>query len=396
MTNITFNLKNTIAYSLLPIFLFSCSTEDIETENNSPELFNSTSSNALSISSNEIIALKGSSGYLSADNTYLKCNASSVSDDGEKYEVMDLGNDIIALKSLKTGKYVSSELTRTHGMTANRSTPGAWEKFAVTSLSNNQIALSNTYRGTTKFVSSEGGKKDTYCNRNSVGGSWEKFTIEKLSGSGSGTFNLKDFQIETSWDSSGDDYKKTKSYDYDEIDNRAWYDKVGNTYVLSCEAKDGNRTEWKEHSGKEASLSVNKVMEYTTKITNEPENGVTIAQIHNRGGVRRPYVRVYLEHGEILIKETTSDPSKSSASYNTYDENLKYTQGTNLTVKIETKNGKAYITITTTHGSYSETLTPTDNWKNFSNHYYLKAGVYTEGDDIQPISTFSKFLFTRN
>ena len=209
-------------------------------------------------------------------------------------------------------------------------------------------------------------------------------------------FQINDFYIESSWNTIGsltisEDAAGLSDDEYKDEWEEFYY-MSNNEITLISPITDGERTEFKEKKGFEASLETYKKMDYTAKIMDIPNNGVTIAQIHNRGGVNRPYVRVYVEHGEVIIKETITDPDESSSSYVTYDDNgLEYTENTSINVIIETKDGKAKITIKTTHGSYSETFVPGDDWDEFANDFYLKAGVYTEGDDSNPMIAFSSF-----
>ena len=207
----------------------------------------------------------------------------------------------------------------------------------------------------------------------------------------SGTFNLEDFQIETSW-LSGENSTSTTSFTATSKDNEDWYDKVGNTYWLKSLETDGNRTEWKEYPGKEASLSTYKKMEYKAIVEDIPENGVTIAQVHNRGGVNRPLLRVYIDDDRyIKIKVTSTDPSASSSSYDVYEGPF-YREGTDFTVRVLTQSGRVSINVITTNGSMSETITPSGDWDDWDDSYYLKAGVYTEGDDTNPKITFDYFV----
>jgi len=164
-------------------------------------------------------------------------------------------------------------------------------------------------------------------------------------------FQINDFYIESSWNTIGsltisEDAAGLSDDEYEDEWEEFYY-MSNNEITLISPITDGERTEFKEKKGFEASLETYKKMDYTAKIMDIPNNGVTIAQIHNRGGVDRPYVRVYIEHGEVIIKETITDPNESSSSYVTYDDNgLEYTENTSINVIIETKDGKAKITIT--------------------------------------------------
>ena len=133
-------------------------------------------------------------------------------------------------------------------------------------------------------------------------------------------------------------------------------------------------------------------MNYTAELTNLPENGVTVAQIHNSGGVNRPWIRVHVDNDSyIKIKETETTPDESVSTYTTYDDGPRYSPGDEFSVSIRTQNGNAYFVIETNGITYTETLSPSSHWNSYSNDYYLKAGVYTEGNNVQPRLEFSSF-----
>lgn len=196
--------------------------------------------------------------------------------------------------------------------------------------------------------------------------------------------------VETSWISKNTSDRDT--FLASAIDNRDWMDIYDNGNVMmTCLAGDSHRTELKENSGVEKSLSIYKKMEYTATLTNIPENGVTIAQIHNRGGVNRPWVRVYIDDDKyIKIKATETTPDESKSTYSTYTGPL-YSAGSEFSITITTQNGSASFEIKTENISYNKTLSPSSDWNNYQNHYYLKAGVYTEGDNMEPLLELNKF-----
>ena len=203
--------------------------------------------------------------------------------------------------------------------------------------------------------------------------------------------NFNDLIVETSWISG--DKSDRDSFLAADVDGQSWMDKYSSGIVMmKCLAADGHRTELKEEEGDEASLYTYKLMDYTAKLTSIPAHGVTVAQVHNRGGVNRPLLRVYVDDDRyIKVKETNTNPAGSSSSYSTYT-GPKYTSGDEFSVSIRTQNGNAYVTVTTNGTTWSQTVTPNSAWNNYSDDYYLKAGVYTEGDDKQPqlkISSFS-------
>jgi len=208
--------------------------------------------------------------------------------------------------------------------------------------------------------------------------------------------NFKDLVVETSWESGQQDLRKT--YHAVDVDDEDWMDVYADGRVMmKCLAQDGHRTELKEDSGDEAALNSSKEMQFDAIIYNIPENGVTIAQIHNRGGVKRPFIRLYIDDDNYLkIKETETDPTASNSLYSTY-VGPKYTSGDSITVKIYTGidgEHKGDITIITNGTTWNQTVMPSSDWSNFSNDYYLKAGVYTEGNDLQATVEYSYFYIS--
>ncbi len=196
--------------------------------------------------------------------------------------------------------------------------------------------------------------------------------------------------VETSWVSKNTENRDT--FLASSIDNENWMDVYENGNVMmSCLAGDSHRTELKENSGAEKPLSIYKKMAYTATLNNIPENGVTIAQIHNRGGVNRPWIRVYVDDDKFIkIKATETTPDENKSTYNTYTGPL-YTSGSEFSIRITAQNGSAFFEINTGEASYNKTLTPSTDWNNYQNSYYLKAGVYTEGNDVEPLLEISKF-----
>ncbi|MBU2997323.1 polysaccharide lyase family 7 protein [Cellulophaga baltica] len=206
----------------------------------------------------------------------------------------------------------------------------------------------------------------------------------------SSTIDFGDLVVETSWISG--DKSDRDQFTANDIDNEEWMDvyETGNV-MMTCLAPDGHRTELKEDTGDESSLNTFKEMSYTATLNTVPENGITVAQIHNRGGVNRPWIRVYVDDDSVLkIKETLTTPDESTSTYNTY-VGPEYTAGDDYSVKITTQNGNATFVIVTNEITYTETLSPSNDWDNYTNNYYLKAGVYTEGDDIEPVLEMSSF-----
>ena len=222
----------------------------------------------------------------------------------------------------------------------------------------------------------------------------EDLTAKTSGGSCGSSVNFQDLVVETSWISG-------KTDDRDQfgacgVDGESWMDKYSDGRVMmKCLSGDGHRTELKEDSGDEAALNQYKKMQFIGKLTNIPENGVTIAQIHNRGSsVKRPWIRVYVDDDRyIKIKETETNPTGSSSTYTTYT-GLKYTSGAEMNIIVWTglsgqKKGK--VQVKTGGSSWSKTLWPSSAWSSKSSTYYLKAGVYTEGNDKTATMKYSYF-----
>ena len=220
-------------------------------------------------------------------------------------------------------------------------------------------------------------------------------SFERTSGGTCGSsVNFQDLLIETSWISEDKNDKDT--FDACGVDNESWMDKYSDGRVMiKCLAEDGQRTELKEDFGDEAALYQYKKMKFTGKLTNIPSHGVTIAQIHNRGdNVKRPWIRVYVDSDRsIKIKETETNPTGSSSEYSTFT-GPDYNQGSDLTVTIWTGPSgkeKAKIKIQTGGDSWTKNLTASSDWDSNSDTFYLKAGVYTEGSDKEPVMKYSSF-----
>ncbi len=208
------------------------------------------------------------------------------------------------------------------------------------------------------------------------------------------TCDFDDLLVETSW-ISGDKYDRD-SFEACGVDGEEWMDKYNNGNVkLKCLATDGHRTELKENTGYETSLDNYKEMYFSANYTNIPENGVTIAQIHNRNSnVVRPWIRVYIDDDRyIKIKETETTPNETSSTYSTYT-GPKYTSGDAIKITVWTginnkKEGE--FKIITNGITFTKTVSPSSDWSSYSNDYYLKAGVYTEGNDLQATVEYDYF-----
>lgn len=228
----------------------------------------------------------------------------------------------------------------------------------------------------------------------------EEMSAKTSGGTCSSTVNFRDLIEETSW-TTGDTSDKDE-FDACGVDGDTWMDKYSDgTVMMKCLSGDGHRTEMKEESGDEKALNNYKKIKYIAKFTNLPENGVTIAQIHNRGtNVKRPFVRLYIDDDRyIKIKETKSCitcSSSSDAKYDTWESGIKYVSSAEITVNFWTGlsgQSKGKFTVSTGGKSWAKTVWPDSQWKGsaFVNDFYLKAGVYSEGNDKTATVKYSYF-----
>lgn len=214
-----------------------------------------------------------------------------------------------------------------------------------------------------------------------------------------GSFDLNGYDIESSSHLSSSSDTKTTTEDNDDFSTfDEYYELRGGDYYLKSAEREGKRTEWKEST--QRALTSSRTMKYEAEVNNIPENGVTIAQVHNRGGVNRPYIRVYIEDGYIHIKETTNDLEDSKGEYNTYPEDdedsnnrddIPYRAGDKFKVQMVMGNGRVNVKIETASDSYEVDLTPSTLPSSYRSHFYFKAGVYTEGDNTEPEIRFYSF-----
>ncbi len=223
----------------------------------------------------------------------------------------------------------------------------------------------------------------------------EEITSKTTSGgSCSSVVNFGNLVVETSWDSGDKDDRDT--YGACGVDGEPWMDRYSdNRVMMKCLKGDGHRTELKEDSGDEANLKKYKRMVFTAKYTNLPSHGVTIAQIHNRANnIKRPWLRLYIDSDrKFKIKETETNPTGSSSSYETYT-GMKYASNGEVTITIWTGlsgQEKAKIRVDYNGGRFEETIYPTSAWNNYDDDFYLKAGVYTEGNDKTATVKYSAF-----
>lgn len=167
---------------------------------------------------------------------------------------------------------------------------------------------------------------------------------------------------------------------------------------LHCQADKGRRTEFKQRS--EGALTVNSRMEFDAVYFDIPEEGMTIAQVHNRGGnSNKPFFRLEIHQDELetIVRRdpevNSSDTEFTKEFYNFVgDQNY---NGEALHIIIEKGEGVVHllveqegtVLIDETYAPESNTNWVTDN--SIANGFYLKAGVYnpaaahTEPIDMQ-------------
>jgi len=173
---------------------------------------------------------------------------------------------------------------------------------------------------------------------------------------------------------------------------------------LKCQEQEGRRAEFKQVS--EGPLSTPSRMEFEGVYFQVPEEGMTIAQVHNRGGnSNKPFFRLELHDNEL---ETIArmDPEVSSSDTSFDKESYPFSNGANyngepIKILIEKGNGLVHlvaehngvILIDDTYAPESNTNWVTDN--GIANGYYLKAGIYNPvADHTQDIvMQYTSFVF---
>lgn len=154
---------------------------------------------------------------------------------------------------------------------------------------------------------------------------------------------------------------------------------------LECQQEKGRRAEFKQTS--EGPLTSYSKMEFEAVYYNIPDDGFTIAQVHNRGGnSNKPFFRLEL-HDNKLETVIRKDPEVSSNQTTFSKVDYPFLNGVDynqfpLKVILEKSGGFAQITVMqgdTIILDQSFQPDTTTNWVNDSgiaNGYYLKAGAY--------------------
>ena len=93
----------------------------------------------------------------------------------EQFQILDLGNGYIALRSLINGRYVCAENAGASPLIANRTAVGTWEQFQAVDAGSGNFALIARANG--KYVCADsGGSSSLIANRTAIAG-WEQFRL---------------------------------------------------------------------------------------------------------------------------------------------------------------------------------------------------------------------------
>ncbi len=156
---------------------------------------------------------------------------------------------------------------------------------------------------------------------------------------------------------------------------------------LECQLDKGRRAEFKQIS--RGPLTSFAKIELEAIYYDIPDNGVTIAQVHNRGGSsNKPFFRLVL-HKDGLETVIRKDPEVDSGDTSFQKEDFSFVGGidydlSSLKIIVAKGNGFAHITVEQ-NGTVivNESYEPdnTTDWVNDSgiaNGFYLKAGLYND------------------
>lgn len=159
----------------------------------------------------------------------------------------------------------------------------------------------------------------------------------------------------------------------------------GQELNLKCQPDEGRRTEFKQIS--RGPLTSASSMSFEAVYFDIPEEGMTIAQVHNRGGSsNKPFFRLEMYENE-LETVVRRDPEVNS-NETTFDKvSYSFVNGADyneepLKIFLEKNNGVVYLNVTQgdtmlineSYAPEADTNWVTDN--GIANGYYLKAGIY--------------------
>ena len=156
---------------------------------------------------------------------------------------------------------------------------------------------------------------------------------------------------------------------------------------LECQLEKGRRIEFKQIS--EGPLTSFSRIELEGVFYDIPNNGVTIAQVHNRGGSgNKPFFRLVL-HEDGLETVIRQDPEVSSGDTEFDKFDFAFSDGgdydvSSLKIVVEKSNGSVHINVEQNgvmivDQSYAPD--PTTRWVSntgIANGFYLKAGLYND------------------
>lgn len=157
---------------------------------------------------------------------------------------------------------------------------------------------------------------------------------------------------------------------------------------LECQLEKGRRIEFKQISS--GPLTSSSKIEMEGIYYDIPNNGVTIAQVHNRGGnSNKPFFRLVL-HRDALETVIRKDPEVNSSDTSfTKDDSFTFIDGedydqSSLKVVVEKRGGFVHINVEQNgvvilDESYEPD--PTTRWVSdtgIANGFYLKAGMYND------------------
>ena len=159
-----------------------------------------------------------------------------------------------------------------------------------------------------------------------------------------------------------------------------------------------NRTELKQNSKHPNSLDKNSKIIFAGKISDVPsskiekeyENGITIAQIHNRGyDVKTPLVKVVVSENSKKIMTIFSD-GYSKSDPKKQINCLKFNNNDHIEVTLEITGNQNTINVilknTTQKMKFQDKfkIPSTSNWLEFKDQFYYKTGIYQQISGSKP------------
>ena len=409
-----------LGISLTSSLFVGCSTEneeltiDNELHSNSSSLAIPTIGKVYTISnlkSGRTLDIQGASNSDEA-NLQLWGTDINTSATNRQWEIINGSDGYIRLKGVDSGKVLQTESNTSNGENVYQYEYNelAWQEWELTDVGDGYYSIIN--RNSDKALratgTNNGSNVEVWKWKNWKSQKWFFTEIGDLNtpptsfiDTNDGTFNLNDFQIESSSHLSSSTSTTTTSWSFNDQDilGSEWYYLSNNDYYLKSAPYKGKRTELKEYPGIESSLNTDKVLTYEASVEDISENGITIAQVHNRFKEsddyksRRPLLRVYIEDGKIRIKKTSNDLTNSSGSYDPVTIGPSISEGSKFKVQLTTGNEKVNVKVETNNDTLDEDFTPYTggNYNDYKNYFYFKAGVYTEGYDSEPKITFYSF-----